>query len=281
MLIKEKIKLSNADKSIKLNLGLGFSSLGQQQDIDSFTQINSNNQINSAIDNEVIKFKYDEPNGELLFYFNDGSGNHNNSFKSSMFGISVSTISNNYDTVLNSFFIADFYDTFDINTQNKLSTNYLTDIVTDTMNEPRYSLKVGEEFTSFGKQINELYYINLPKYFISSKTNENIVYIYVKFMFYCSNNGGGYLYNFYNYDNRNYLNAERMFVKIKLDISNKTWEFITPSFTSNGTINLYELTTSNDYINKINDNLSLNTATNIKQKYPTGKQFDYDNISYV
>jgi len=176
-------------------------------------------------------------------------------------GFSQAEIDGNSVTMLNSFFILDFYDTYDINTQVKLFTTYLTKIG----NKSQYVINASTK--------NQLYDLYIPVSFIESQIN-NIVNGYAKFTFYNAKNGKTTL--FYNQDNISIGTSEKMYFKINLDLINKTWKVIGASSPN---MNANQLVNSTQYNNRI-DNTIINT-NNIKQIFPLGNKYQSNENSYT
>lgn len=105
MLEKIKIRKTSDSNYIKINLGNNFNLLGMQQNIDEYRYFESNNLVNSFVDEESRRYKFYDTTINIKFYFSDGSGNWENVFfNEKLFNISNSVaVSNNYDTVSNSF----------------------------------------------------------------------------------------------------------------------------------------------------------------------------------
>jgi hypothetical protein len=174
-------------------------------------------------------------------------------------GFSQYEIENNTPTMLNSFFILDFYDTYNINTQTKIFSTYLTKIG----NNSQYTINVN----------SQLYNLCVPISYIEQQTNST-VNGYAKLMFYNAKNGKAVL--FYNQDNVAFGTSEKMYFKIKLDLINNTWEIVGASAPS---INAKELTNITQYNNRIDNTIA--NMNNIKQIYPSGSTYQYSGNTYT
>jgi hypothetical protein len=240
----------NQFANIKFTLGNDDGFLGFQQEIDRLTSFTSIDLINPAIDEERWKYKtVSSPSLPTIgFYFGSSP---TNSYTNNGFTTAEST--QNSDNFLNSFFILDFYDTYDINKQTKLFTTYLT----------KKGITGVSQFTI--DSTNQLYYWYLPVSYIELQTGTTS-YAYVKFMFY--NAKTGKVVPFYNKDNEALSSSERIHFKVELNHISRTWKFISPNYP---TIKAYEITNA-AFTTKVNNTVEdrLNT---IQQSPPSGTTF--------
>jgi len=176
-------------------------------------------------------------------------------------GFSQAEIDGNSLTMLNSFFILDFYNTYDVNTQTKIFTTYLTKIG----NKSQYTIN--------SSTINQLYNLYVPVSYIELQTGTT-TNGYAKFTFYNAKYGNAVL--FYNQDNIGISTPEKMYFKIKLDLVNKTWEIVG---TSAPNINAEQLINSTQYNNRIDNTIT--NINNVNQNYPTGNTYQYSENSYT
>jgi len=250
-IIKNEIVYTGKDINMKFSLDSINNNMGQQQSlIDSVTTYTTES-VNPIIDIEARRFKYDVnlPPTTLSFYFNR-SGFYTNSFSTGF----TNTMT------LNSFFILDFYDSFDTYSQNKIFRTYLTKIG----NVPQYNIN------DSNIQFNVWY---IPQSHLKSLSN--ISTGYTKFSFYDASTG--VISAFYNYNNRNLVTNEKMFFKTELNAVNKSWRMITDSFPS---IIAYEFPNNNNiYSDRINN--TINTVPVNKPNYPSKFIFDYKTQTYV
>jgi len=261
---KERVRVGG-DMNFKINLGSNDNFLGYQQEIDNITQNVSAELINPAVDVEERRFKY-RPAGfltNLRFSFTQDGSTYGISFANA--GFTAEEILYNDNTLLNSFFILDYYDTYDINTQNKILTTYLTKLTTNAQLNPTYRL-------SSSSQIYALY---VPESYIKTNLDLGITGVtgYTKFSFY--NAKSGQLILFYN---TAYGSAtpEKMFFPVYLDFINRTWNLL-PSTAYNVTAT--QLWVSQEYINKTN--ATFVNFDNEKQNYPDGTAFDFNDGKYI
>ena len=255
-IIKETIKFNNLDMNLKFNLGSNIDLTGYQQEIDNSTIDTEDELINPVNDTEVRRFKNSVQNN-LSFYFI--LKNTNNSLFTNA-GFTQDEIDFNRDTIRNSFFILDFYDTYDTNTQTKIFTTYLTKILGNG-NTANYVLDITNHSNQFS-------YWYIPQSYINLYTTG-----YVKFSFF--NAKFGVIQLFYNLDNQALKTPEKMYFKAALNLTTMTWS-LTLAYPPN--INAVELYGSS-YASKINNALS--DFNNMKQNYPAGNAFDSTNGSYT
>jgi len=266
-IIKERIKFDNQDVNLKINLGVDNNVSGYQQEIDELTEKTKIDLTNPIVDNEVKRFLYG--GGEtiyLKFYFTANGTTYVNTFSSTGAKFTSAEISSNSMKIRNSFFIMDFYDSFDDYTQNRIFTIHNTQILNGVGGLPNYEITNDNQFYSW----------YVPKSFIDQNIANGITEIigYVKFSFYTAKYGSVRL--FYNKD---YVNAEnptspeRMYFKVNLDLVNGTWEFNT-----SGNQKAYQLPITNLYSQKVND--AVDNFDNKQQDYPEGTIFDAETGDY-
>lgn len=260
--IKETIKQNNLDVTLKINLGSGINLSGFQQEIDNLTELTKDELINPIIDNEVRRFQYKSENGavNLTFYF---SNTPQPLFSHA--GFSPSEIIVGSPIITNSFFIMDYYDTYDSYTQTKIFSTYLTQILSGVNKQPNYKI--------YSDTINQFYNWYVPLSFINSQTGSTIIG-YTNFSFYNAKFGKVTL--FFNKDNENILTPEKMYFKTELDLINKTWRFL--GLPTNNA-NAYEISSTSAYVTRINN--TIGNFVNTKQTYPTGNTFQTTTGTYV
>ena len=252
--VQEKIRNIGVDSSIRIALSSNDNFIGYQQEIDKLTEYTAIDLVNPAIDIEKRKFKLSPtvPYINFLFYFNNSL-----SFTGATF--TPTEISSNSINKLNSFFIFDFYDTYDPNTQIKLFITYLTKIG----QYPAYTIS---------SRLDQIYYFYVPVSYIESLTS-SIGIVYAKLTFYCAKTGK--ITQFYNDKNVGYSTAEKMYFKVELDVYNKTWKFLNLTY-SNAIAK--ELMTSTLYSKKINDTYAKYNGST--QQYPIGSTYVYETNKY-
>jgi len=263
-LIKETIRYNNQSMNLKIKLSSSDAFTGYQQEIDNLTTFTTNSLINPASDAEERRFKYfSDLTLTLRFqFYNSVSDTYAYSFITAGAGFTPIDLSRNNLSVLNSFFILEYYDSYDMYEQNKIFTTYLTKIG----NEPIYEITPTSE--------NQYYRWYVPISYMSSQTGTTVTG-YTKFSFY--NAKRGKLHIFYNQDNEGMVSSEKMYFKTKLNLVNKTWEILTPS---SPTISARELksTTYQQYTDRVND--TFENFQNLAQTYPSGNTFCYNSGTY-
>lgn len=262
---KEIVKFNGLDVNLKISLGSNLNQVGKQQAIDSLTQSVGESLINPIIDGEVRRFRYLAEDGvmNLNFYFYKNN-QHYNTFDAA--GFTTTEISNLGLKTLNSFYILDFYDTFDTYTQNKIFTTYLTKILDNIVDsKPKYVIQSSYD-------LNQLYYWNIPLSYINQLTGSTVT-AYVKFSFF--NAKMGKIVLFYNKDNDDDIvirkTPEKMYFKVILDLIDRTWRIQTPSFSLDYNVNAYELPPST-YVDRVNS--TIDKFDDKQQNYPSGSTFN-------
>lgn len=257
-IIKQQIQKSNYDSSIKINIGQNVNFTGLQQGIDTFTGVASAEAINPVTDLETFRFNLSNSPVALNFYFYSAStGTYQNSFLPA--GYTPTELSNNDTVMLNSFFIANFYDTFNSQTQIKYFTGYLTYVDNaPTSTLPNYIINpIGT-----GKQF---YYWYIPNNYIETHTGSTATG-YTIFTFYNAKLGGMQI--FFNQKNSGLTTNEKMYFKTVIDFTNKTFHFSNLS-----PLKAYELPSSSAYSQRYNN--TVESMENIQEQYPTGTTFNY------
>lgn len=273
-IIRQIVKYDNGSISgdtlnIKINLGSTDAFIGLQQEIDSMTSFTGIDLINPATDGETRRFKYYSGSVKLNFkFYLDGVGSWYNNFL--VPGFTPTEISYRQSNVNKSFFILDYYDSFDVYNQNKIFTMYLTKILREP---PPYN----SDYTINATINNQFYRWYIPQSYIDEITGDTVTG-YVKFSFY--NAKSGRIQLFYNSDNESLTTPEKFYFKTELNLINKTWQIITPSVTSISEIIAKELpySTNKQYTDKVND--TFDNFENIQQNYPSGSTFNYEDGSY-
>lgn len=268
---KERIKFENQDINLKITLNSNNYRYGYQQEIDGITEEVKNDLINPIIDNEIRKFKYESPTNsatKLNFYFTTDGSSYENTYTNASTNFEQEEIINNHNNVRNSFYIMDYYDSFDFFNQNKIFTIYNTkitnseifNITTINLPIPNYRL-----FKDTKNQFKDWY---IPKSLIDDNLNsgKTIVIGYIKFSFY--NAKTGELLLFYNKDKESIKTSEKLYFKVKLDLIKKTWYF-EPN-TANKLV--YQIPTTNAYSKRTNE--TINNFNNKQQEYPEGNVFN-------
>lgn len=248
-IIKEKIRFDGRNMNFKFSLGSNNNFIGFQQEIDSLMQSTTNDLINPAVDAEERRLKLNPiPSNTITLQF---KFSNSALIDFTAAGFTQNEIDQNDTSLLNSYFILDFYDTYDINTQTKIFTTYLTKL----SKLPIYSISTN----------NQLYYLYVPISYINGQTGTTVTG-YTKFSFFNAKNGTTTL--FYNENNESFTTPEKLFFKTELNLINNTWKFITPSYPI---IDVKEIINNALYIKRIND--TYDNFDNLQQTYPSGNTF--------
>lgn len=256
MFIKQE-KLNNSnDGYIKITLNVSDEFLGVQQEIDNLTKFKSLDLVNPVSDVEKLKFKLDPTIllTTIVFQFSGVTSFLNAGFTN----LEISGVSKN---IRNSFFILDFYDTYDQNIQTKIFNTYLTKVG----QIPIYSVSSNTS--------NQFYYWYVPKSYINNNTG-NTAIGYVKFSFYNAKTGNVAI--FYNNNNVGLTTPEKYYFKAELNFVNRTWKF----YDSNIIVAVEQRYTGvNNYNKKIND--TYNKQDLLKETFPTGNTYNYRTNRYL
>jgi len=314
-MLKQKVKLNNRDVNIRISLGSSNNLGGYQQEINNLTSFNSLDIVNPVEDEEVRRFEYMFNNlNDIRFAFHVPESN---TFEPSLTqsGFLESDINNGNRAIQNSFYLVDFYDTFNKFSQTKIFSNYNSKIIeeirgistsrrrrgsTEDDNGRRRRGDSGDEDSGIDitnltiyriNRASQFFFINIPVWYIDSiksgefsgynygyGDNGNSVIIYTKFLFY--NAKTGRIVSFYNADNATLTTDERYYVKTEINLDNFTWRFISPSVLSENTLQLREIERNrnqkfNEKINKTVDSFNEERITP-----PTGNAFDDIDGSY-
>lgn len=273
MLIKERIKLNYNNMNLKFNLSSGNNLTGYQQEIDNYTNIKSDSLINPINDLEIKRFKLSHYTEIHFNYIKNGT--YNNNYLNA--GFSQIDISEKSSALLSSFYIMDIYDSYNLYNQNKLGVIFMTKIYQNIRNG--IITNTTTPIYYINDNSSQFYYLNLPKHFINQISGTTIT-IYGKLSFFQAKDG--VLKLFYNNFNRNVpMNPIYEYVKINVDLVNKTWDFddlMSPIGYNILTFNEIATSSSNNYTDKINDDIL--TVDNIKPVYPAQNNFDYTTGTY-
>jgi hypothetical protein len=257
-IIKEQIRALGLDTHFEIGISSDDGFLGYQQEIDNLTQRTMLELVNPVNDVEKRKFKPSStPNLTIYQFFFNGI----NSFEGA--GFTENEILSASSNMLNSFFILDFYDTYNPNTQNKLFTSYLTKLTTG----PVY-------YVLSNKNLNQLYFWYVPTSYINIQTGSTTV-VYLKLSFYNAKYGN--VSTFYNNYNAALTTPEKLYFKCELNLVDKTWKFL--NLNSYHVVNAQELTTSVAYNSRVDKTFVKYDATN--QDFPSGNTYYYKTNKYI
>lgn len=251
-IIREKIKYVGANMNLKFSLGSDDGFLGYQQEIDNLTQVVTYDLVNPPVDVEVRRFKYYSPNTGANINF--GFTSNGTVYSNLLSTIGFNPNDANYvNYTSNSFFIYELFDTYDVYTQTKIATTYVT--------------KIGTIFSYDINSSNQVNYLSIPISYINAKLDLGITTItgYTRVSFYNAKSGVLILFN--NTANLGYSTAIRMYFVTVLNLITNTWQFINIS----GAISPKQIY-GGTYSNKVNNTfINLN---NEEQVYPKGSTFN-------
>jgi len=256
MSIKRIIKSNGNDNNLKFSLGSSINFVDYQQEIDNTVEETKKKLINTIVDYEVRRFTYKSDKETLLsfvFTNSDGSFYYSNF---ALIGFTPIEFIFNADVVRNSFFIVDYYDTYDSNTQTKIFTSYMTQLINENK-VPSYTVSPENE--------NQFCTLNIPKSYldINTELGYSIIRGYIKLSLYNAKDGKVYL--FYNKANETLSTEEKMYFKTTLYLNTMEWKWDLESTQA------YQIPISNSYVNKVNNTFT--TFDNNKQTYPEGNIF--------
>lgn len=274
-IIKKNIRFTGNDVNIQIPIGNNSEFTGYQQEIDEFVNIKSTNSINDAVDGEVTKFTLKDEGDTKYISFIYSLENYSYIKQPNYVfaGFEKEDVEKNNLNFLNSFYIMDFFDTYNPENQTKIFSTYITNLNSYVRQSGPLPSSVYTLLKDF-----QLYNLYIPIGYLNISTYP-IYEGYVRFSFY--NGKTGKLTVFYNKDNKDLESSKKMFFKTQLDLENKTWKFQTPSFNDStiSTAFAEQLATSDDYIERFND--TFENIDNLKQKYPTESIFDYRTGKYI
>jgi len=281
-IIKEKIRFNNSLVALTggttgftgntINLRISLSTTDNlveyQQEIDKLTQVSILDLVNPVTDGEERRFKMNPiPNTNILLVFQFYSTISLSYLNSFLFaGFTTNEIIHSSDNILNSFFILDFYDTFDINNQTKIFTTYLTKVLVPIggIYYSQYSIGANNN--------NQFYRWYAPLSYINAQTGSTVTG-YVKLSFFNAKTGN--VTPFYNAANVSLTTPEYMFFKAQLDLINMTWKFISSTYP---TITAKEIINNSLFTDKVNN--TVENKDNLLQNPPSGTTYNYKTNTY-
>jgi len=273
MSIKETIKFNGADTFIKLPLKISDEFVDYQQQIDNLNEKAKEELINPVIDYEVRKYKYKKETTEttLTFFFTPNGSSANDSFGSTGAGFTTTEINDNANVIRNSFFILDFYDSFDDYTQNKIFTIYNTKIL-DSETDPTEDDIPVPIYKISNTNINQFYSWYIPESYLAPYiySGYTTIQAYVKISFYNAKKGKISL--FYNQANAGLSTPKKMYIEARLYPQTMEWQFTSDNVT------MFEYPPTNAYVNRVNNRVD--NFNNEKQDYPDGNVFDTKDGKY-
>ena len=260
---REKIKFRNRDIKIPISISSSNSRNGQQEDIDQYVREKTGLSINNIIDGEKTPYFLNFSRNFTFKFFFSQLGIYLNNLR--VAGFTLDELNKYNENVLNSFFIAETFDTFKSEIQNKLSTNFFS----------------GYDFLNIKNGVN----LDQTTYLLNSSNNEfNIQYItnsvitgntkiYTRYSFYNGKTGKLHIFRYPAANNSGELGN---YVEYDLNYNSK-------NYGNGGVTNiiLEEIPYSNNqnYIDRINETLeSINVQ---KPTYPINPIFDPNTGTYI
>lgn len=268
---REKIRLTDNDIKIKFSLSQNNEFTGLKQEIDKLTQFNTLDVVNPAVDGEKTRFRFNSTStGTLSFeFFNENLSIFLDTLPSAGFNF-FEEVLRRTPNVQNSFFIMDYYDSFNTYNQTKIFSSYLTKIV--------FGREVLEQAASSYELFNDRIQLNtiaVPNWYIESQP-QNIITGYTKFYFY--NAKTGRVVPFFNLDNQSLSTPERFYFRTEIFKSSKQWRFVSASMPTFIAREVRE-NINPQFVNKINDTNT--NFDNLRLDFPTGNTFDDETGTYV
>jgi hypothetical protein len=282
-IIREKIRFNNSlvglsgsttgftgtTMNLRISLSTTDNLVEYQEEIDRLTQFTTLDLVNPVTDGEERRLKMNpSPNAtiNLIFqFYSTISLAYLNSFLYA--GFTGEEIVNSSDNILNSFFILDFYDTFDINSQTKIFTTYLTKVLVPVGGIYYSQYAIG------ANNNNQFYRWYIPLAYIESQTGTTATG-YVKLSFF--NAKTGKVVTFFNADNASLTTPEFMFFKAQLDLVGMTWKFLTTSYP---TITAKQIINNTLFTDKVNNTVA--SKDNLQQNPPSGTTYDFKTNTYI
>lgn len=253
-------QVTGTTMNIKISLGSHDNFSGFQQEIDRQTSFTTTDLINSVTDEEKRRFSKTDTPGIQVFEFRFYNGStHQSSYIAA--GFTADEIDEQSLNVRKSFWIFDFYDSYDPNKQERLFSTYNTKITSVT---PSFPVTIPD---------NQLYYLYVPKSYTDSVTGYTVT-VYARISFF--NAKTGKIQMMMNERNISKSTGEVMCFPVELDLYNKTWNYI---ITGTGTeVKGVELANS-PYIDRVN--ATVGGFDNLQQVYPTGNTYNYQDNDYL
>ena len=247
-----------------MNIKISFASQdnfsGLQQEIDRQTSITTVDLINPVTDEEKRRFvKASSPSIQAFnFRFYNGAA-YVPSYTAA--GFTTAELEDKTLNVRNSFWIFDFYDSYDPNKQIRLFSTYYTQIKSSTPSFPAANVN------------NQLYYLYVPKSYTDTFTGLTAT-VYAKISFF--NAKTGKLQLMLNERNLSKTTGEVMCFKVELDLYYRTWKYI---ITGTGTDVKGKELANSAYVDRVND--TVNDFDNQQQVYPDGNTYNYQDNDYL
>ena len=271
-IIKNVIKYNGSDVNVKFSLSASDNLLGKQQQIDVLTSLTTFDVANPILDGEKFRYGITSQTGVLptirFDFFNYTTLTYQNTFIANGFNSNELNLTNS--KVNNSFFIIDYYDSFDSLGQSKISTTYQTKII----NIRNDFVQIIPIYTPTNTNIGQFYYIYIPQDYLDS-IDDDLVIGYLKYSFYNAKTGNVTV--FYNEANISLTTQEKFYFKIRINKITRKWEFLVSTY-PNIIGREIRRDINTNFVDKVN-----NTVDKVDDKaiiYPTGTTFDYRDRTY-
>jgi len=123
MLMKLKLDRNNYNQNIVFNLDLKTNSIGTQKDVDDFISYETDRAMNKPTSDEILIFKPISSGTTIQYSFNFSNGI---TYTDNITAIGITQNEASGDIGKNSFYLLEFYDSFDSRkqTKRKVKINY-------------------------------------------------------------------------------------------------------------------------------------------------------------
>lgn len=256
-LIRENILSTTGDTYIKIPIGGVNQTNGGQEAINTLMNDVSDGLINDVTDVDTRRFQYEASVSPQHIAFMFGNSTH---YSYTDAGFTNGEIEYGLSNFANSFFILDFYDSYNENTQTKIMRTYLT------------QKKASATFDLGNDLVNQATTLYIPQWFINQSSTYE--YIYFKIKFYNAKTGKVQL--FYNQKYASDNTTRRIYFRVGVNLVDRVWRLI-DIYTAQSIV-AKEITTSTAYTDKINN--AITNKPNLQQVYPTGTTFNYETGGY-
>jgi hypothetical protein len=219
---RETIALKNEDINIKINIPSNSKPFGFDGDFSDFANKEAEESINEPIDYETRRFVFDDTktSNKLYLEFNTFSGiiylpNYLYA------GFTIDEVTEYKESLRNSYYIFELYDSLDVFKKNKISTTYLTKL--DTLGKDPTQKKIFNIIEN-----NQIKYLNIPLWFIEENIGKGIITGYTEMYFYNAKLGSLSLFfntDYFNISGFTTNQPKRMLFKTIINLNNKTWYF--------------------------------------------------------
>lgn len=263
-LIKEKYKTIGKDVNIKIPLGSKSNLNGLQDTINNYIIKETETSINNIIGGEKYRFTRDTDEKIFTFrYFNENFDDDDDTpyvAELGFVGFTQLDINNKSNTLTNSFYILQIYDSMNSENQTLIHNSYYNGTSITGLTSS-YNIKSSDEFSNF----------YIPEWFINDNNDNGIIEVYAKFSFFNAKTGKLILFN--NTIKGNNTTEEKLYFNVLLDLNSKSYKFEQDNYIIYNNIILSEIINS-DYTSIINESLSI--FNNELPEFPNGKRFNGD-----